>query len=969
MNEPRALLLTDVVDSTQLAERLGDAAAAELNAAHDRVARDLLRTWRGREIDKTDGMLMLFDSVADAAGCAAAYHAALAALPLPLRARAGLHFGPVILRSNPPEDVARGAKPLEVEGIAKPLAARVMSLALGGQTLLTAEARAALGDTALSVVSHGFWRIKGLSEPVELFEAGAEGAPFMPPPDAAKVYRVVQRDGLWLPLREVPNNLPAERDAFVGRLDALLDLARRFEAGARLVSLIGIGGTGKTRLALRFARTWLGDYPGGVWFCDLSQARDADGLVLAAAHGLGVPLGKEDAVMQLGHAIGGRGRCLVILDNFEQVTRHAEDTLGRWLDRESEARFLVTTREVLGLSGEQAMALAPLPAAEASALFVQRAMSARTGFDPGAEDRDAIRQLVKLLDGLPLAIELAAARVRVMSPRALLSRMGDRFRLLASMGARQDRQATLRAAFDWSWELLNDAERTALSQLSVFEGGFSLGAAEHVLDLSKTADTAWPLDMVHSLVDKSFVRRLDSGRFDLLGSVQDYAAEQLRSEGRFPGSGAEGQWRAVQRHAVYFANCDAPPNADARADLENFIAACQRCLSRADAALVANLLERAWSGYRQLGPYSAAAELALRVLSIDGIDRAAKARVHAVAGNALHYAGRNAEAQQHLNEAVALHGDCGDRVGQARALRMLADLDSYFGRSEQAQRHAAQALATARELGDGETEVYALTTLGNLAQKMGRNDEARLYFEQAIECAEVLGSRRYAGAAHGILALLCGEQGQTREALAHHHAALAAAMDSGNRALQADTLCNLGLLHQLMGDPAAARTCLQQSLDIVRTTGDAHVEGVVLCNLGIVCESLAQVDAARQFYEQALAVARELGDHYMEGQFLGCLGLLHARQSRHDEARRSLDAAQAMLEAATDRIGLAVVMCGRAEAAVLAGAHEEADTAFDAANRLAAAVGAGHESELGLALQRLRSSFGLGLAAPPGGAT
>ncbi len=123
----------------------------------------------------------------------------------------------MILRSNPPEDVAHGAKPLEVEGIAKPLAARVMSLALGGQTLLTAEARAALGDTAWRIQSHGFWRIKGLAEPVELFEAGDEHAPFTPPPDAEKVYRVVRRDDLWLPLREVANNLPAERDEFVGR--------------------------------------------------------------------------------------------------------------------------------------------------------------------------------------------------------------------------------------------------------------------------------------------------------------------------------------------------------------------------------------------------------------------------------------------------------------------------------------------------------------------------------------------------------------------------------------------------------------------------------------------------------------------------------------------------------------------------------------------------------------------------------
>ncbi len=168
MTELRALLLTDVVDSTKLSEAIGDRAMAEVWAAHDRVARDLLPQWRGREIDKTDGMLLLFDNAADAVNYALHYHGALASMPMPLKARAGLHVGPVILRENNAEDVARGAKPLEVDGLAKPTAARVMSLARGGQTLLTLEAREALGETDLATQSHGHWIIKGVSTPIEL---------------------------------------------------------------------------------------------------------------------------------------------------------------------------------------------------------------------------------------------------------------------------------------------------------------------------------------------------------------------------------------------------------------------------------------------------------------------------------------------------------------------------------------------------------------------------------------------------------------------------------------------------------------------------------------------------------------------------------------------------------------------------------------------------------------------------------
>ena len=340
---PVALLLTDLVDSSALAARLGDEAMAQLSAQHDRVARDLLRQWRGHEIDKTDGFLLLFAQAADAMAYARDYHRALAALPVPLKARAGLHVGHVTIRAAPDDDVALGAKPFEVDGVSKPLAARVMSAALGGQTLLTRAAVDALGATTLRVVAHGHWAVKGLPQPLELFEAGApeDGiAPFEPPPDSAKVWRVVRdaRDHrLWLPARAIRHTLPAERDAFVGRRAALQALAARFDEGARLVSLLGIGGGGKTRVATRFGWSWLGDYPGGVWFCDLAAARTPEGLASAVAQGLELPLGQEDPVVQIGQALAGRGRCLVILDNFEHLARHAEATLGRWLDRAPEA--------------------------------------------------------------------------------------------------------------------------------------------------------------------------------------------------------------------------------------------------------------------------------------------------------------------------------------------------------------------------------------------------------------------------------------------------------------------------------------------------------------------------------------------------------------------------------------------------------------------------------------------------------
>ena len=537
---PYTLLYTDIEGSTALNARLGDAAMAEVWAQHDRGSRNLLRQWRGREIDRSDGFLALFDSVHDAADFAASYHAMLATMPVPLRARAGLHLGPLELRHTPVDELALGAKPLEPVGIGKAFSARLMALAQGGQTLASRDAATALANSGWHCHSHGHWRFKGLAEPTEVFELGRVDGAFAPPPDGEKAERVLRVNGQWASVRAVPHSLPAERDSFVGRGADLTALGRRLREGARLVTLHGPGGMGKTRLALRYAWAWRGGYPGGVWFCDLSQARSLDGLLQAVAHGLDVPLSGGDPVTQLGRAVAGREHCLLILDNFEQVAAHAADSLGRWLEAAPSARFIVTSRELLRLPGEHTLALAPLPGADAVELFHQRAMAAYSGYMPLAVDEAVVGELVEMLDGLPLAIELAAPRVRVMAPEDLLARMGDRFRLLASERGRPQRQATLYATLQWSWELLSVAEQSALAQMSVFEGGLNWAAAEAVIELGE--DGPWLVELVQGLVDKSLLRPLPAQRMALLLSVADFAAAKLAAS---PGGAASAKARQV----------------------------------------------------------------------------------------------------------------------------------------------------------------------------------------------------------------------------------------------------------------------------------------------------------------------------------------------------------------------------------------------------------------------------------------
>jgi predicted ATPase len=328
--------------------------------------------------------------------------------------------------------------------------------------------------------------------------------------------------------------------------------------GTRLLTVLGPGGTGKTRVVRRYGRTWLGDWPGGVYFCDLSEARSPDGIFFAVASSLDVALGKDDPAVQLGHAIAGRGRSLVILDNFEQVVQHAQGTLGHWLDRAPDASFVVTSRERLHLRGEEIFPIEPLHLErDAIELFVTRARAQRPDFVLSDANRAAVGEVVRLLDGLPLAIELAAARVQLFSPAQLVERMRDRFALLAGARGTAARQATMHAAIDWSWELLAPWEQAAFAQCSIFDGGFTLEAAEAVLDLASWPQAPPAMDVVQALSDKSLLRiwvpaeqsryEIEETYFGMYMTIHEYAAEKLEAAGQAAHRAAE------QRHGRYFA--------------------------------------------------------------------------------------------------------------------------------------------------------------------------------------------------------------------------------------------------------------------------------------------------------------------------------------------------------------------------------------------------------------------------------
>jgi predicted ATPase/class 3 adenylate cyclase/tetratricopeptide (TPR) repeat protein len=977
-----ALVFTDLEGSTALVERLGDAAAAAMWAEHDRSGRDLIAAHGGREIDHSDGFFAVFSAVSGAAGFALGYQAALAALGLV--ARVGIHLGSITLRQNDGLDVARGAKPVEVEGLAKPLAARVMAHARGGQTLLSAPAHEALAGAmpdGAATESHGHYRLKGIAEPIELYELGQRGAcAFAPPSDSEKAYRVVRvacagGGDLWQPLREVRHNLVAERDAFVGRDADLHALAQHLDAGTRLVSVVGAGGCGKTRLVRRYAWAWLGDWPGGVVFADLSEARSLEGILSVVAAALEVPLAGADPARQLGHAIAARGRCLVVLDNFEQLVSHAEPTVGTWLALAAGASFVVTSRERLHLQGENIFALEPLPlAGDAVALFAVRARAQHPDFRLDDANRADVERIVSLLDGLPLAIELAAARVRMLSPRQLVERLRDRFALLAGARGVAARQATLRAAIDWSWDLLAPWEQAAMAQCSVFEGGFSLAAAEQVLDLSAWPDAPPALEAVQALLDKSLLRSwvlpvpdrygFDEPYFGMYVSVHEYAAERLRAQGAQPLLAAQvrhGRCFAAHGSDAAIEALHGPDDASVRRglglELDNLLCAFHRAVARGDGEIALATYRAAWEVLDMSGPFGVAIDLGGQLLTLQGLDAAQRAQALRLRGNAAQRAGRMAQSEEWLEASLALAREAGDRRAEALARGSLGGVLRYGGRADKARIEFAAALQLHQVLGNRRALGTTLTGLGVLLGDLGQTDEALAHLRQALAIQRELGNRIDEANVLSLIAVQLAQRGALDPAREHFEASLAISEALEDRVTMGENLTNLGTLALEQGRQQDGAESYERALSIHREVGNRRFEGYVEGDIGRMHLDHLRFAEARPRLERALEIARETGERRQQGAALRSLGELALKSGHSDAASAIFGEAEALLRAVGDRHYLATVLCGRAELARAAGDRASARRLVGEASELATLLGASPESQLGRAIAVLAASL------------
>lgn len=826
-------LFTDIAGSTRLWEQQPAAMAAAL-AHHDALARDVVGACRGRLVKATgDGIHAAFAQVGDALGAMLALQHGLADAAatgsLPLAVRCGLHAGPGEARDN------------DFFGPEVNRAARVIAAAHGGQMLVSqAVAQALEGALPAGVALRdlGRVRLKDLAQPERLWQVLA-------PPLAVD----------FPPLRELqatPNNLAQPLNRFIGR-EPLLPGLREQLATHRLVTLLGTGGIGKSRLAAQLAAEWVaGEGPGdapdrfvdGVWFVELAPVDDPQRLPLAVASVLGV---KEEPGRPLAEALRqhvASRRLLLVLDNCEHVLDAAAALTKTLLQAAAGLTVLATSREPLHIAGEATCPVPPLglpdgPAASpeqllqhgAVRLFVDRARSAQPSFTLTSANAPAVQAICQRLDGIPLALELAAARLRVLPVQTLADRLHDSFALLATRDSTvAPRQRTLQTLIDWSHDLLADDERRLYRRLSVFAGGWTLEAAEAVC-----ADGDLPLDgvadLLAALADKSLVSVLagDDGaqRWRLLDTVRQHAAALLVRAGdeatALRRRHAQAQLALAEAAQQQLAGAGKPA-ALAQLDVErdNLLAALAWCAAdRGDVPANRAVAECGLRLSFALRPYW----INRGLLSL-GLDTTLALLAHPAA-----------QARDGL---------------RARGLFNAGQLEAFMGRHADAMPLLLECLVIAREIGDTAREAAVLQPLGMAANGLGDTDAARHYAEQAVAAARALDNRRQLAGALNSLGQIDRLEGRLVQADASYREFLALARALQDQEYIAVALLNIAMVALADGRSGDARRLLLEVVDIANAIGSRPA---ALCTLD-VSAALAALEQAHRLAAQWYGLAQ-----------------------------------------------------------------------------------------------------------------
>jgi predicted ATPase len=700
----------------------------------------------------------------------------------------------------------------------------------------------------------------------------------------------------------------------IGRERELSALHTRLGAPGITV-LVGPPGVGKSHVVRAYVETrWARESGLPCFWVDLTHCADADLLCTAIATELELPdevgAGGAARVTRIGRGLASRAEALLVLEHFDALTEQGAALVASLAELAPEARILITSRSRLaGAHETQVIGPLALPASSACAdvqasAAVQMLLHRASRYRFREQDAEALAELVRALDGLPLALELAARRLSVLSPRELLERLATRLDLLSTKAAGSKAVTSLRDVIDRSWRDLSAHEQSLFAQCAVFRGSFDVAALEAVTSVEGGEDLL--LDLLGSLLDRSLIQELDtpSGerRFALLESIRQFAFEQLKDEGA-----------VLLRHAQYYSEGRLDEE-----DLDNLLSAYdfaaalppERGLTMRVKLLLALLpfAKSQLSAEERLLRLDETLALVLARTDVEAEQVASLLHARAVARQ---QSGRVEEARADLSQGLALLADSKGET-RARLLCQLGMLHQAQGRLDE----AGECLERARELLPAlrrpELEGRVHFGCGLLRHSQGRLDLARTHYEQAADRYRVAGTKDAEAETLAYLAALLLQRGHLQEARARYHDALALRDQASDKKLSAMILGNLAILEQEEGEFTRAGEYLQCGLAAARQAGDRLLEGHLLGYGGCLAHELGDLSLAQRNYEHALAVLREVRDLRLEGIFLGCLGCIHAARDLQEAARDAFDQAERELTELADEGALGALSVHRA---------------------------------------------------------
>ena len=839
-------VFTDIEGSTHALQQLGDT-YVDLLATYCEALRDTFTADRGHEFGtEGDALFFAFDDPVDAiaASLSGQQHLGRQTWPgaIEVRVRMGIHTGDASLTVNG-----------TYVGLALHLAARICSAARGGQVVVSdatrelVDARMPGGVTTMALGHH---RLKDFPDPIPLFQL---------------VHPTLPSEFPRLRSDAAPGNLPKQITRFVGRDEQLRDAAQWLSQGVALVTLTGPGGAGKTRLALEVAANAVDAYPNGAWIVELAAISEGHLVAQAVASTIGL---RDEPGRELIESLIEwlrTQRSLLILDNCEHLVGPCADLATELLRVCPGLQIVATSQEALGIAGETVLRVPSLDLlTEAVELFVDRARLHRADFELTAANAEAIHHIVNRLDGIPLAIELAAARIAVLSPSQIAARLDDQFRLLTG-GSRTalPRQRTLRAAVDWSYSLLGAEEQTLLRRLAVFAGGFSLEGADAI----GGGDV---LDVLARLVARSLViteEQDGEARYRLLETIRQYAQDKLAEAGEVADIRA--------RHLRWYLDLaieaerelTGPDQAEwlARLDIEsdNLRAALEWCASQPpDSAVLLSLAADLWRFWLVRGNWNEGRSWLDRALTANESTRTpTRARALAAAGDLATEQADYDAAERLLQDSLTLWRDLGDAEGIAKVLNHLGNLARARFEYDTARALLTEGLRLRRERGNERGVAVSLRNLGLLAAQQRDFETARSLYEEALPMARRQGDRRVvATLAHGLAAVRFadGDHDGAHE-LAEEGLELARRL--GDRQLIAEVLTIVSGISAADGDAALAASRLDEALVLWRALGSRDAMAWTHTTLGEMAHAAGDLREALAHLEAALAAWRRLGDN------------------------------------------------------------------------------------------------------------